>query len=64
MGLSFFLVAVFLLHATAGGEASLSKGNNSLYLSANQELSAAALNVKVSFQPYDETWNTFKAAFG
>ena len=64
MGFPLFLVAVFLLRTAGSQEVNLRKGNDSFYLSANDELSAAALNVRVNFQPYDETWNAFKAAFG
>ncbi|KAK7107254.1 procathepsin L-like [Littorina saxatilis] len=55
----FVLVALLLVQKSVA-----KNGNYSLHENANQELSAAALNVKVSFAPYEETWSNFKVAYG
>ncbi|KAL8579617.1 hypothetical protein ACOMHN_025570 [Nucella lapillus] len=67
MGLSpSVVVSICLLLLGAGmivPVTSAGKVDNSQFSGA-EELSTDALNVRVNFQPYEETWNEFKRAFG
>ncbi|XP_076466152.1 digestive cysteine proteinase 2-like [Babylonia areolata] len=60
-----FSTPVLLVAAMTAVVTSSGQGDKPLFEgAADHELSAAAMNVRVDFQPYERTWNMFKKTFG